>query len=466
MTRIFLTIFTVLWLFSATGQAWADWKAGTGKANITPQAPMPMAGYASRGGKHAEGKLSDLWAKACLLEDENGHRALLITLDLVGIDRTLSADIVEQLGKNFGLKREEIALNTSHTHTGPVVQGNLRPMHEELLAPEDKQLVSEYATFLKQQIVAATEMAASSLAPATVDWGSGTASFAANRRNNPEKEVPQRRIDGTLLGPVDHSVPVLHVSQNGKTTALIFGYACHNTTLSSFEWSGDYAGFAQEHIESQIPGCLAMYWAGCGADQNPLPRREVKFARQYGVELGDAVIKVLNGKMRSIPSILTTNYNEIDLKFDALPSTETLTSDAESSNVYVASRAKTLLKQVQAGQPLSPTYPYPVGVWKLGNEITWVFLGGEVVVDFSLRLKQDLATDRDTDTHIWVAGYSNDVMAYIPSRRVLSEGGYEGGGAMVYYGLPAPWHPDVEEDIASEVSRQLDPLAIEATSTR
>ncbi|MCA9043468.1 MAG: neutral/alkaline non-lysosomal ceramidase N-terminal domain-containing protein [Planctomycetaceae bacterium] len=466
MIRINSAILTFLWLFSVTGQIQAEWKAGTGKANITPPTPMPMAGYASRGSKHADGKLTELWAKACLLEDESGHRALLITLDLVGIDRKLGADIVEQLGAEFDLKREGIALNTSHTHTGPVVQGNLRPMHEELHAPEDKKLVSEYATLLKQQIVAATKMAASNLAPATIEWGSGTASFAANRRNNPEKEVPQRRIDGTLVGPVDHSVPVLHISQDGKTAALIFGYACHNTTLSSFEWSGDYAGFAQEHIESQIPGCLAMYWAGCGADQNPLPRREVKFARQYGAELGDAVIKVLNGKLRSLPSTLTTNYHEIDLKFDTLPSTDTLTSDAESSNVYVASRAKTLLKQVQAGQPLSPTYPYPVAVWKLGNEVTWVFLGGEVVVDFSLRLKQDLAAEENSDTHIWVAGYSNDVMAYIPSRRVLSEGGYEGGGAMVYYGLPAPWHPDVEEDIASEVGRQLKQHAAETSSAR
>jgi hypothetical protein len=49
-----------------------------------------------------------------------------------------------------------------------------------------------------------------------------------------------------------------------------------------------------------------------------------------------------------------------------------------------------------------------------------------------------------------VAGYSNDVMAYIPSRRVLLEGGYEGESAMIYYGLPTKWSAEVEEHIIRE----------------
>jgi hypothetical protein len=68
------------------------------------------------------------------------------------------------------------------------------------------------------------------------------------------------------------------------------------------------------------------------------------------------------------------------------------------------------------------------------------------VVDYSLRLKKELSPDKT-----WVAGYSNDVMAYIPSLRVLKEGGYEGGGAMLYYGLPTVWSPRVEETIVAAV---------------
>src|SRR5450759_3419782 len=99
---------------------------------------------------------------------------------------------------------------------------------------------------------------------------------------------------------------------------------------------------------------------------------------------------------------------------------------------YIAGRAKLLLKQIEEQGSLRQTYPYPVQAWQLGTDLTWVALGGEVVVDYSLRLKRELGP-------VWVAGYANDVMAYIPSLRVLKEGGYEGGGAMVYYGLPTVW---------------------------
>ena len=79
----------------------------------------------------------------------------------------------------------------------------------------------------------------------------------------------------------------------------------------------------------------------------------------------------------------------------------------------------------------------------------FITLGGEVVVDYAFRLKSELS-----GVKTWVAGYSHDVMAYIPSRRVLQEGGYEGGGAMVYYGLPASWNPAVEETIIRGVLDQ------------
>jgi hypothetical protein len=183
----------------------------------------------------------------------------------------------------------------------------------------------------------------------------------------------------------------------------------------------------------------------------------------------------MTSAMRELSASLQVCYREIDLPLDTLPTRVELEQQAQSSNKYEAIRAQTLLQQLGAGQPLSATYPYPVSVWKLGgggskNEkgdsatdvgpsapeqsepaVTWVALGGEVVVDYALRLKSELGY-----TNTWVAGYSNDVMAYIPSRRVLREGGYEGGGAMVYYGLPTIWAPVVENQIVEQVHAQLE----------
>lgn len=215
------------------------------------------------------------------------------------------------------------------------------------------------------------------------------------------------------------------------------------------QWSGDYPGFAQMELEQRHADCVAMFWAGCGADQNPLPRKSVELAQHYGRRLADAVESVfMTSAMTPIAGQLQTAYQEIELPLAELPGKAQLTQDAQSANRFVASRAKMLLQQLES-KPLRQTYPYPVSIWKIGNDIQFISLGGEVVVDYAIRLKSELQ-----GTKTWVAGYTNDVMAYIPSRRVLREGGYEGGDAMVYYGLPTVWAPEVEADIVQEVRRQ------------
>lgn len=446
---LLLAAFFVLSFSNARGLAAETWKAGSAKANITPETYMWMAGYGGRD-KPAEGKLTDLWAKALALEDAQGKRVVLITLDLVGIDQGLSRSVCDKLKEKHQLQREQIAMCVSHTHTGPVVGKNLKPMHFLLLDPPQQKLISDYATFLEAKIVAAVDEALGRLAPASLSWGSGQATFAVNRRNNPEAKVPEIRAEGKLRGPVDHDVPVLAVrNTEGKLSTVVFGYACHATVLSFFQWSGDYPAFAQIELEKAHPDCLALFWAGCGADQNPLPRRTVELAQGYGKQLAEAVEAVLAKDLAPIVPELQTSYREVPLPLGKLPTLEEIKASTTSTDKYIAARAKMFLADIEAGRPLSQTYPYPIGLWRLGKDVQFVFLGGEVVVDYAIRLKSEL---RGAKT--WVAGYANDVMAYIPSRRVLTEGGYEGAGAMVYYGLPTAWAPEVEETIVEEVLRQ------------
>lgn len=428
----------------AASQAAAEgWKAGVARRSITPEQFMWMSGYASRD-KPADGKLTDLWAKCLVLEDPAGHRVALVTLDLVGIDREVSNNVRDRLQKEHQLDRAQVALNCSHTHTGPVVGHNLRPMF--FFGDEQASLVRAYTSTLEDSIVAVVGEAISKLAPREISFNAGQATFAVNRRNNPEADVPDLRAAGKLRGPVDYDVPVLAVRDDeGKLIAVTFGYACHATCLSSFQWSGDYPGFAQIELEKRHPEAIALFWAGCGADQNPLPRRTTELAEGYGKQLAEAADRALNAVATPLSDNLGASYNELPLAFDRLPTREQLVTESESKDRYVASRAKHLLEQIDAGQPLSQTYPYPVQVWQLGPQLRWVTLGGEVVIDYALRLKHELGPNT------WVAGYTNDVMAYIPSRRVLTEGGYEGGGAMVYYGLPTVWSPQVEEQIVDQV---------------
>lgn len=444
--RIAFGLLTLVVVMSAT--AHAEWKAGVADANITPTEPMWMSGYGSRN-HPSDGKLTELWAKALVMEDPAGQRAVLVTLDLVGIDRGISTRVCKALEDRYGLPRRSIALSTSHTHSGPVVGENLRAMYD--LDQQGWKLVSEYTARLEQQIVETVGKAIDNLAPAELGWTVGRAHFAVNRRNNSEPQVPELREAGKLQGPVDHDVPVLVVKRpDDKTLAIVCGYACHATVLSGYEWCGDWPGYAQMEIQARHPDALAMVWAGCGADQNPLPRRQVAQAQDYGKQIADAVDGALGHPLQPIEGSLTAVYAEIPLPLSEIPDRAELMRQIKEGNRYEISRARQLLTELDEKGELSSTYPYPVQTWRLGDGPQFVFLGGEVVVDYALRLKMELGAGAT-----WVAGYCNDVMAYIPSLRVLREGGYEGGGSMVYYGLPSPWGEQVEEMVVGEVRRQV-----------
>lgn len=440
----------LLMFLAATQVEASDWKAGAAKIVITPTEPMWMSGYGSR--DHAsEGTLHDLWCKALAIEDPHGNRVLLVTLDLCGISKSVSDKVCARLKQKLGLERASIMIACSHTHTGPMIENNLETMFD--LSDEERRKIKEYTRSLEDKIVAVAAEAFSKVEPARLAWANGTATYAVNRRNNPEAKVPELRERGQLKGPVDHEVPVLCVrSLDGTIKSVVFGYACHATVLSFYQWSGDHPGFAQIELEKNHPGAVALFFAGCGADQNPLPRRAVEHAEQYGRELATSVDQVLRGTMNPVGDRLAMRYELLDLPLDTLPTREDLKKQLEGSNKYEARRASHLLAEIERNGKLASTYPYPVQVWNLGSgteagdALTWIALGGEVTVGYSVRLKRELGPGRT-----WVAGYANDVMAYIPTRRVWDEGGYEGGGAMVYYGLPTRWAPDVEESIVAKV---------------
>jgi hypothetical protein len=443
--RLVIAFVIALALSNVSSAAEKPWRGGVARANISPELPIWLSGYGGRN-KPANSKHDDLWAKALVLEDAAGHRAALVTMDLVGIDRELSHDVCRRLEERYKLPRSAIALATSHTHSGPVIRGNLMPMYD--LDEDQSRRIVEYKDKLVDSLVNIVGEAINSLAPVKLKSGIGKAEFAVNRRNNKEGEVPKLREENKLVGPVDHDVPVLAVYDgNGKLRAIVAGYACHATVLDQYFISGDWPGAGQRELEKRHPGVVALFWAGCGADQNPLPRRTIPLMEKYGREFADAVDATLESKLTPIPPTLQTAYTEIDLPFDKLPTRVELESTAAEPKPH-GPWAKYLLSKWDRDGQLSPTYPYPIQCWKLGPDLTWFFLGGEVVVDFSLRLKSELGPK-----NTWVASYSNDVMGYIPSRRVLAEGGYEGGLARFPYGLPTVWAPDTEEIIVRAIHK-------------
>jgi len=427
--------------------AQAGWKAGLAKAVITPRQPLWMAGYGSRTAP-AEGALHDLYIRVLALEDEHGRRGIILSSDTLGFPQSISDEVASKVKERFKLERSQILLHASHTHCGPVLRGALYDAYP--LDAAQVEQIEKYSDWFTAEVVATIGRALEDLKPATLSRGVGSASFAVNRRTNREPDVPMLREHNLLLGPVDHTVPVLAVrGEDGALRAVVFAYACHNTTLSFMKWCGDYAGFAQLELETRHPGAMALFCMGCGADQNPLPRRSVELAESYGKQLAAAVDTVLVGTMESVAADLRTDQEFVQLRMQGLPKTEELQSLAKGSPDYRqrwATRMLALIEQKQVPQQ----YPYPVTVWRLGKNQLWISLGGEVVVDYALRLKAEHGEQA------WVTAYANDVMAYIPSRRVLLEGGYEGQSSMMVYGLPTDrWAEDVEERIAAAIDRCL-----------
>jgi neutral ceramidase len=428
----------------------AAWKIGVATARITPEKgkPLWMAGYGGRD-RPAEGKLHDLWVKILALEAPDGRRAVLITSDVCGFSRVSYEAICAGVKRRAGLDPPEIMLSCSHTHSGPALRECLQdyyPMDQKQRALND-----QYTRELEKTIVDKVAEAFAHLEPATLWAGEGRATFAVNRRNNPESEVPDLLRRGVALkGPVDHSVPVLAVRRpDGSLRAVVFGYACHATTLSGYQWCGDYPGFAQIDLEKRHPGALALFHAGCGGDQNPLPRRSVELCEKYGQMLAAAAEESLGKPMRPISPRLRTAMEVVPLDYQHTMTRPELEDYAGKGGLY-GRWAKRMLKELDNGKTFAKSYPYPIGVWKLGTDQLWISLPGEAVVDYALAFKAKYGP------HTWVTSFTQDLVGYIPSRRVWNEGGYE-GGYLGEYGHPAQrWAPDVEDRITAAVQRLVD----------
>lgn len=445
LNLMFVTSLTLAWCLGSAEPAGAGWKAGVAKSVITPKKPQWMAGYGGRTGP-AEGAQHDLWIRVLALEDERGHRGIVLSSDTLGFPQSISDDLAGRLKQQFGLDRSQVILHASHTHCGPVLRGALYDAYP--LDAAQIALINEYSDWLTAEVVATIGRALKDLQPATLSRGQGATDFAVNRRTNREPDVPMLREQNLLFGPVDHTVPVLAVrSPEGNLRAVVFTYACHNTTLSFMKWCGDYAGFAQFDLEGKHPGAVALFCMGCGADQNPLPRRTVELAEAYGHRLASAVNEVLAAQMEPVEPALQTEHEFVQLRMAGLPKIEELRTMAAGTPDYRQRWAARML-ELSAGKQIPKEYPYPITAWKLGKNQTWITMGGEVVVDYALRLKGEYGE------RTWITAYANDVMAYIPSRRVLIEGGYEGQSSMMVYGLPTErWADDVEDRIAAAIDR-------------
>jgi len=431
----------------------AEWKVGLARVKITPDQPLFMEGYASRD-RPFEKVESDLYAKALVLEDREGHRAVLVTSDLIGFPAAIAEPICERIQAKTGLKREQILLNSAHIHTGPVLSLQPAPLRVGM-TDGDMQRTIAYTARLQDQIVEVVAKAAGKLEPATMRWGSGVVHFVMNRREWTPTGV---KLGFNPRGLADRTVPVLRIdSLDGKPRAVLFGAAVHNTTLRPQHNNicGDYAGYAQAFVEEQYKGAEALFMLGCAGDADPYPHGSYELAREHGATLGKEVCRVLETKLQPVRGPLRVAFAQVYLPLREFPPRDELEKRAAQKRGLDASIAQQMLEVHKRGDKPPRHYRCPQAVWQFGKDLTLVALSGEVVVDYVPLLEKALGPNR-----LWIAAYCNDVYGYLPSARVLREGGYETRG--LYSGGIGIFDPKAQEvlidtvrKLANEVGREM-----------
>ena len=429
----------VLSLTSHLTAAETLYQVGIGRADITPDFPVRLSGFGMRR-EEATAVRQSLWAKAMAFRRHDGSFDLLVTVDNLGV-----SDAIRQRLKDRLVKRQKavasITIAASHTHSAPMLDGVCPTLFGEPIPKPHLANIQRYTKLFEEGLIQAAVEAIEDCQAARLESLVTQATFATNRR--------------TPGGPVDHDLPVLLVRRpDGQPRAIFTSYACHCVTLSDNQISGDWAGYAQESIERSFPGILAMVAIGCGADANPssaVTGDRFDEAQKQGLEIADAIRAALIGTAARVEGELSIEERTVELPLQTLPPRATWEQLAQRSDP-IGHHARVQLSKIDQGQPLIEAVPYRIVCWRFGESLAWLFLPGEVVVDYATRWKQQYDAER-----LWVHGYSNDSPGYVPSERILREGGYEGGGAMIYYDIPMPYAAGLEDKIIQAANQMIPP---------
>lgn len=429
------------------------WLAGLSQVDVTPNEPVRLSGYGSR--NHAsEGIDTPLWVRCLAIRSAaGGQTSALISVDTIGLPASVTDELSQQLRQTHDLSREHLVFCSTHTHCAPDLGGQLSNIFADELSDSEVAASERYAQQLKDGILSAVDTALADMKPAKLDYATGEATFAANRR-----VLTDGRWTGFGVqpdGPVDHAVPVLRVAgSDGKLRGVVFNYACHCTTLGGdhYNVNGDWAGYASMNLESEFAGAVAICTIGCGGDVNPEPRGTLDAAKVHGRSLALEVRRIVDGPMKPVRAALQPRFEHLELCFE-LPSQQELEVRAMDASAKPQTRrhAIRMLELIEERGRLPATYPVPIQAWQFGDQLTMVFLGGEVVVDYALRLKK-----MSDNSDLWVTAYANDVLGYIASERMRGEGGYEYDFSGIYYGLPGPWASGTEDLLVDRVGELIE----------
>lgn len=445
--------------------------AGAARIGIDPKGPVQLINV-KEPAETAEVAQS-LYARAFAIGSDESV-VVLVSFDGIGVPETLARSVAADLENAHSfLSRERIAICATHTHWAPHLTDLLGNIYGGPLPEDHQKRTDEYTQFLRAQLVSVVEEALANRAPSRLSWSnSGRVTFAVNRRmeeggqllRDEEKEL---MITWNPKAPVDHSLPLLTIrdATTDELRALHFTYACHNvaitgsTQISRFPNAvhGDWAGLAQEELERRYPGVVSIGTIGCGGDQRPDFCGGEEVAMAHAMEICDEVERIVEraDDWFEIAGAPEVRWHRAELPLEPAPEGDQLRILArpQGGNASAVARsfvARGLLRRLEQGKAPPSGVPFLAQSWRFsGQGPTFLFLSGEVCIDYQVRVKKDFGDS------VWPIAYANATPCYIVSDRMLEKGGYEAGNSMFYYGWLRPLQSGTEERVISAVGEVL-----------
>jgi len=383
-------------------------RAGVARTNITPPVGIALSGFAAR--KSPSSGLHDALEAKALFLDDGRRRFAVVTADLIGLPRPLGQELLARLQKECGLDRSDAIIACSHTHSGPNTGGLI----------EMGKTDPDYVQSLLRKLVAVTAKARENAAPAAI--GAAIHPCAA--------ELSRNRVFGER-GPVDRDIGVLKIvsAESAKPLAVLVNYACHAVVLGAenLQISADYPGALQRTVE-EAEGALCLFANGACGDINPAPEMSCQASfepvEKMGAELGREVLKRLDGIATTTSAALSSAATLVNLPF----------AEENAGEAGMAIRLKALAI----------------------NDIVLLAIPAETFVEVALAIKQRCASDK-----VFVIGYADYVVGYIPTPEDFGIQGYASTSAPHYYN-----HPIFRSDVAEIVAESALKLADRALSSQ
>lgn len=412
-------------------------RLGLDRADITPDRPVPLAGYAARAGLGPASQVSAPLRLRTFAFETGNQRAVFVSADLLWWGTDLVARLRTELGERYGLPPDAVLLHATHTHSGPQVSIRFVP----LLGEPDAGYLERVRGIASDSVGRALD----SMTEVRVERATGTAPLGVDRRS--------ARSNGAVPpAPIDDELTVVRFVRAETTLALLVHYACHPVVHHGNVVTSDFTGSAMDRLEARDPGLVAAYAQGCCGDVNPdlydsdcvFQNGDQDAVDRFGARLADAVSDTLAAGATPLDDIgVAADGWTVELPVAQLADPAELRDRAANPGVD-GEWARLLLDRPERR---TPTVPVRFSRLRLAGGLGLLGLSGEPVSAYGRQVKAD------SNGTLLPLGYTNGMTGYLVTARQLEEGGYEPAEAPYYFGMPAPLAPEAEPVLRAALRR-------------